>query len=54
MAVGVAPASATCLVRQMRHDFTDLRLGAQEKPTAAEVARQRKLARECGVKLKKG
>jgi hypothetical protein len=54
VAVGVAPAAARCLVRQMRKDFTDVRLGAQEHPTDEEIALQRELARECGVKLKKG
>jgi hypothetical protein len=54
VAAGVAPASAKCLIKQMRHDFTDVRLGAEEKPSAAEVAHQRALARKCGVKLKKG
>jgi hypothetical protein len=54
VAAGVAPAAAKCLIKQMRHDFTDLRLGAQEKPSAAEVAHQRTLARKCRVKLKPG
>jgi hypothetical protein len=54
VAAGVVPASAKCLIKQMRHDFTDVRLGAVEKPRPEEVARQRELARKCGVKLKKG
>ena len=54
VAVGVAPASAKCLIRQMRDKFTDVRLGAQERPSDEEVALQRELARKCGVKLKKG
>jgi hypothetical protein len=52
VAVGVAPAAAKCLVRDMRDLFEDRRLGAQEEPTAAEVAAQRELARKCGVKVK--
>jgi len=53
IAVGVAPAAAKCLVRQMRKDFTDVRLGAQEKPSDEEVALQRTLLRKCGVTVKK-
>ena len=53
VAIGVAPAAAKCLVKQMRHDFSDLRLGAQEQPSADEIAHQRVLLRKCGVPVKK-
>ena len=52
VAVGVAPAAAKCLIRQMRRDFTDVRLSTQEQASAEEIALQRTLARGCGVKVK--
>jgi hypothetical protein len=52
VAIGVAPVAAKCLIKQMRHDFSDLRLGAQEQPSAEEIAHQRGLLRKCGVSVK--
>jgi hypothetical protein len=54
VAIGVAPAAAKCLVKEMRKDFTDRRLGAEEQPTAEEITLQRKLLRRCNVKITKG
>jgi hypothetical protein len=52
VAIGVARPAAKCLIRQMRHDFSDLRLGAQEQPSAEEIAHQRGLLRQCKVSVK--
>jgi hypothetical protein len=52
VAIGVSPTAAKCLIKQMRHDFGDLRLGAQEKPSAEEIAHQKGLLRACGVTVK--
>jgi hypothetical protein len=49
-ATGVSPAAAKCVVDRMA-DLGDTRLSAHANATAAEFAAERKILRQCGVRL---
>ena len=50
-ATGVAPDKAKCVVDHMTAEFGSDRLGARADAAAAELAAERKLLRQCGVKV---
>ena len=47
---GVSRSAAQCVVRRMA-DLGEQRLGAHAEPIAKEVAAERKILRECKVKV---
>ena len=48
---GVSPAAAKCVVDRMPGDLGEQRIGARANPTPEEFAAERKILRECGVKV---
>lgn len=47
---GVTPAAAKCVVEKMTHKFGEPRLGGRDDVSREELAAERVVLRQCGVK----